>query len=90
MRAGCLGWSDDDPVLVDPHSVRHINHVEQLGDAMLFVDQTHVTGVRLDIKFARRFCAARFLRDSDDNEVLILNVVVNCLPHGQVVTASSP
>ena len=54
------------------------------------IDQRRVGGLGRVVPLARGRLTAGVLRDGDDLEVLALQLVVECLPPGQIKSAPSP
>ena len=89
VGAGRLRGSNDRAALVDPHRLRHVDHVIEIGQAMVAIDQAGVARLRgLDPR--QRITLAAVQGDRDHDEAVILQLLVERLPHGQVATASSP
>jgi len=84
-----FGRPDDDPVLVDPDSVRNVDDAEALVDEMRGVDQRWVMGMsRLDERAGG--VGVDIEADGDDLKSFGVQLRAQRLPPGQVEAASSP
>src|SRR5207237_7298998 len=78
------------PVLVNPRSGRNVDHVVELGDEMLLVNQSGIRRMGRGNPRPCIFYPISILRHRNDLEILILEPLINCLPTWQVQPAPSP
>ena len=89
-RARGFGRPYDAPGLVDPHGVRDVDHAVELGHQMTLVDQARIRRLRCANPRLGRPGTAAIERDGEHHEGLVLQLLVERLPHGQVEPAASP
>ena len=87
-RTGTFRRPDDHADFVDPHGLRNIDHVVELGNAMVSIDQTRVGRIRSFDPRTRGLGSVH--RDGQDGEIAVLVLCMECLPHGQISPAASP
>ena len=82
--------TDEHASLVDPHGVRHVDEAEELVGDVRLVDERGM-GWRCGLdELPGRGCATDVERDGDDGQTLSPELCMQCLPPGQVISATSP
>ena len=83
-----VGRPNDVVVFVDPHNARNVDKPISLGDDMAGVDHARIGGVRGFDPFTGRVSFVE--RDGDNRETETTKFFLQCLPPGQVISATSP
>ena len=90
LGVGAFVDAHDPAFLIDPNARGHIDQIVKRTDLMIHIDKRCVSYIGIIIEMPGSFFTASVLRDGYNFKIFRLEFFVNGLPHGHVVTTSSP